>query len=132
MGESPFRSLVAYRLAAELADDLHDLVVEWPAFERWTLGTQLIRAADSIGANIAEATGRWHDADKRRLLLIARGSTYELEHWLLRAHARTLLDDSASARLGDIARALNGLIRLAEVLDAERAHAMARHSADPG
>jgi four helix bundle protein len=103
--------LVVYRLAAELADDLHGLVVEWPTFERWIVGLQLIRAADSIGANIAEATGRWHDADKRRLLLIARGSAYELEHWLLRARARALLGDSASARLGDIARALNGLIR---------------------
>jgi four helix bundle protein len=111
VGESPFRRLVAYRLAAELADDLHGLVVEWPTFERWTVGLQLIRAADSIGANIAEATGRWHDADKRRLLLIARGSVYELEHWLLCAQARELVDGSAIGRLGDIARALNGLIR---------------------
>jgi four helix bundle protein len=111
VGESPFRSLVAYRLAASLADELHDAVVRWPSLERWTVGVQLIRAADSVGANIAEATGRWHDADKRRLLLIARGSVYELEHWLLRARTRRLINESAEHRLGDIARALNGLIR---------------------
>jgi four helix bundle protein len=103
--------LVVYRLAAELADDLYRVVVGWPAFERWTVGVQLVRAADSVGANVAEANGRLHDADKRRMLLIARGSVYELEHWLLCAQARELVDGSAIGRLGDIARALNGLIR---------------------
>jgi four helix bundle protein len=71
---------------------------------------QLVRAADSIGANIAEATGRWHPADKRRLFIIARGSLYETEHWLLRAEKRGLARPR-SERLDDLARALNGLIK---------------------
>ena len=77
---SEFRRLRAYELAVALAGDLHVAVTSWDKFERWSLGVQLMRAADSIGANIAEATGRWHIADQRRVLYFARGSLYETEH----------------------------------------------------
>jgi four helix bundle protein len=70
---------------------------------------QLVRAADSIGANIAEALGRWHPADKRRLLTIARGSLYETEHWIDRAHHRGLLRDTPD--LSELGRTLNGLMK---------------------
>ena len=40
-----------YRLAGELADELHAAVATWEAFERWSVGIQLVRATDSIGAN---------------------------------------------------------------------------------
>jgi four helix bundle protein len=70
---------------------------------------QLIRALDSVAANIAEAAGRWHDDDKRRLLRIARGSLYEAEHWLLSAELRGL-DVPDASRLDEIGRMLNGLI----------------------
>src|SRR4051812_30467818 len=108
---SDFRDLVVYRLAAELANDVHDAVVRWPKVELWSIGIQLIRAADSIGANIAEAQGRHRPADRRRVLLIARGSLYETEHWMLQAEARRLLPPGAAKRLDEIGRALNGLIR---------------------
>jgi four helix bundle protein len=100
-----------YALAAEVADSVHRTVVSWPSFERWTIGAQLVRAADSIGANIAEATGRWHEADKRRLFVIARGSLYETQHWLARAEARGLTTGRPEAQLEDVARMLSGLIR---------------------
>jgi four helix bundle protein len=50
----------------------------------------LVRAADSIGANIAEANGRAKGPDQSRLLVIARGSIYETQHWLERARSRGL------------------------------------------
>ena len=108
---SNFRDLTAYRLAAELADDIHATVARWPSFARWTVGLQVVRAADSIGANIAEASGRWHEADKRRLLIVARGSLYETEHWLLRARARGLHLAKTDERLGELMRTINGLIK---------------------
>jgi four helix bundle protein len=86
-------------------------VASWPSFERWTVGVQLVRATDSIGANIAEASGRWHEADKRRLFVIARGSLYETQHWLARADARGLRTGGHQAELEDIARMLSGLIK---------------------
>jgi four helix bundle protein len=111
MSGSDFRRLAAYRLSAALADDLHASVGTWPAFDRWTVGQQMVRAADSVGANLAEALGRWHGPDRRRLLIISRGSLYELEHWLLRAQARGLTNDLQEGRVEEIARTLQGLIR---------------------
>jgi four helix bundle protein len=111
MSGSDFRRVVAYRLSAALADDLHALVGPWPSFDRWSTGLQLVRAADSVGANIAEGLGRWHGPDRRRFLIIARGSLYEVEHWLLRAQARGLTNDIFEGRLAEIARTLHGLIQ---------------------
>ena len=110
---SSFRDLVAYRAAADLADRLTRDVAGWESFERWSTGIQLVRSADSIGANIAEALGRWHTKDRRHLLMVARGSLYETEHWLVRAEARGLVANGTATQLDEIARALNGLIKRA-------------------
>jgi four helix bundle protein len=72
---------------------------------------QLVRAADSVGANIAEAQGRWHRPDQRRLLYVARGSLYELEHWVDLALERGLLPAEASSAIPELGRTLNGLIK---------------------
>jgi four helix bundle protein len=90
---------------------MYELIARWPSFDRWSSGVQLMRAADSVGANIAEAAGRWHRQDQRRFLLIARGSLYETEHWMVRAETRGLLEQGAAECLSEAARALNGLIR---------------------
>jgi four helix bundle protein len=95
----------------EVADRLYEELGRWGSFERWTLGQQLVRAADSIGANIAESARRWHVPDRRRLLLVARGSLYETEHWILQAERRSLLAIGYGKRLEQAARALNGLIK---------------------
>ena len=52
----------------------------------------MIRAADGIGANIAERTGRGSLEDNRRFIRMARGSLYETQHWLRRAYKRALLN----------------------------------------
>jgi four helix bundle protein len=76
-----------------------------------TCGTQLVRSLDSVGANIAESTGRWHPREKRQFYVIARGSLLEAEHWLERAHTRGLLEQPMSERLDEVARVLNGLVK---------------------
>jgi four helix bundle protein len=106
-----FRDLAAYRLAAELASELHREVRTWRGFEQYVIGGQLLRAAYSVGANIAEGTGRWHINDRRRFLWIARGSLNETEHWILTAEAQGLLPPGTASRLDEIGRTLNGLIR---------------------
>jgi four helix bundle protein len=55
------------------------------------VGKQLVRAVDSIGANIAEGTGRGTFADNKRFVRIARGSLNESKHWSRRAFKRELL-----------------------------------------
>jgi len=89
-GVGTFRDLEVYERVVGLADAMWGCVTGWDAFARWTVGVQLVRSVDSVGANIAEAAGRSTDADQRRLLVVARGSALELEHWLDRASKRGL------------------------------------------
>jgi four helix bundle protein len=64
-----------------------------------------------ISLRIAEASGRWHEADKRRLFVVARGSLYETEHWVLRARARSLLIPATDEQLNELGKTINGLIK---------------------
>ena len=89
-----FERLRVYQLAEEAADRVWEVVIKWDRFARESIGKQFVGAADSIGANIAEGTGRGSFADNRRFARIARGSLFELRHWLRRAYKRKLLSDS--------------------------------------
>jgi four helix bundle protein len=91
MARSAFQTLDVYRLSEKLADQAWNLVCSWNALARDTVGKQLVRAADSIGANIAEGTGRGSYKDNRRFVRIARGSLNETQHWLRRAYSRELV-----------------------------------------
>src|SRR5688572_21357500 len=86
-----FEHLHVYRLSERLADDVWDVVHGWKTLARDTVGKQLIRAADSIGANLAEGSGRGTYKDNHRYIDMARGSLYETRHWLRRAYRRKLL-----------------------------------------
>jgi four helix bundle protein len=94
-----FQDLEVYQLAEEVADAIWDIVLKWDLLARDTVGKQLIRAADSIGANIAEGSGRDSPGDTRRFLRIARGSLHETQHWLRRAFRRKLLTPEQIAAL---------------------------------
>ena len=108
---SGFDNLVVYRRAVALANELREAVLSWQSVDLWTAGVQAIRAADSIGAHIAEAMGRLTNRDQSRVLFIARGSANELEHWLSVAESRGLqVPDDGRQRAREIGRMLNGLI----------------------
>jgi hypothetical protein len=68
-----FEKLAVYQLAERLGDDLCQIVRCWAPLDRDTVGKQLLRAADSIGANIAEGVGRGTYQENRRFVRIARG-----------------------------------------------------------
>ena len=91
MGFVWFQELAVYNLAEELADAVWDIVLTWNNFARYTVGKQVVRAADSVGANLAEGCGRESANDNRRFVRIARGSLLETQHWLRRAYRRKLL-----------------------------------------
>ena len=97
MAKTNFEKLRVYQLSEELADRIWAVVLIWNVFARDTVGRQLVRAADSIGANIAEGTGRGTFVDNRRFVRIARGSLNETKHWLRRAYKRQLLSTAEIA-----------------------------------
>ena len=94
--------------AEQVADGIWRQVVGWDAFARDVVGGQLARAADSIGANIAESFGRFHYGEKLQFLYYARGSLFEAKYWLNRALERHLM---ASERVQEYATRLTGLAR---------------------
>ena len=91
MSRTNFENLQVYKLSEDLADNIWEIVSAWNNFARDTIGKQIVRSADSIGANIAEGAGRWGIQDNKRFIFIARGSVNETKHWLRRAYKRKLL-----------------------------------------
>jgi len=82
----------------KLAEDLSDMI--WDDFDKWshkvqnTIGYQIIRAADSIAANIAEGYGRYTPADRKKFYLYSRGSFEETKAWLRKLIRRKVLPES--------------------------------------
>lgn len=91
MPKTNFVNLRVYQYSEELADAVWDIVCKWDNFAKDTVGKQIVRSADSIGANIAEGEGRGSYQDNRRFIKIGRGSLQETQHWLRRAFKRNLL-----------------------------------------
>ncbi len=91
MSKSDFENLRVFQMAERLADEVWEVVKPWDGFAKRTVGQQIVRAADSVGANIAEGAGRGTYADNRRFVRIARGSLYETKFFLRRAYKRGLL-----------------------------------------
>jgi len=115
MVRSNFEKLAVYQLAEKLCDEIWAVVSEWDYFSKDTVGKQLVRSADSIGANIAEGTGRGSFQDNRRFMRNARGSLNETRHWLRRAHQRNLMPAEKTERvkplIDELSPRLNAYLR---------------------
>ena len=110
-----FSEFAGLQLSEKLADEIWNCVGEWQDVARDTLGKQMIRSADSIGANIAEGEGRGSFQDNRRFIRIARGSLQETQHWLRRAYLRNLLTkeqvENIKPMVDELAPTLNAYLR---------------------
>ena len=109
-----FEDLKVLQFAELIVDEIWKQTVPWDKFAREVVGAQLARAADSIGANIAEGFGRFHYGEKIQFLYYARGSLFEAKYWLNRARARNLISfdlaQDFASRLTDLARQLNSFV----------------------
>lgn len=72
-----------WRRAIELVEQIYALTATLPKQEEYRLASQLIRAAISIPANIAEGQRRGTRKDYAHFVAIARGSTAEVETLLI-------------------------------------------------
>ncbi|HOA72488.1 MAG TPA: four helix bundle protein [Phycisphaerae bacterium] len=115
MARTDFEERRVYRSAEKLADEIWDMVAIWDPFAKATVGEQVVDAADSVGANIAEDAGRGSYQQNRHFVRIARGSLYEAKHFLRRAYRRKLVDDEQAGRLkpilDELAPSLNAYLR---------------------
>jgi four helix bundle protein len=110
-----FENLRVYQLAEELSDAVWEMVKKWKPLATDTVGKQMIRAADSISANIAEGSGRGSQPELIRFARIARGSLYETRNWLRRAFRRKLMSADETEKLkkllDELTLTLNGYLR---------------------
>ncbi len=81
----------AYKVSYNLSNYVWGIVIRWDYFTKDTIGKQLVRAIDSMSANIAEGFGRHGKKDKIKFYRYARGSIYESLDWLEKAKVRGLI-----------------------------------------
>ena len=82
-----------YNLAMDLGEAVYSIVFQWNYFDKDTVGKQLVRAADSIAANLSEGMGRYHFKERKHFSYYSRGSLFETKTWLTKAYNRKLIND---------------------------------------
>ena len=82
-----------YQLSMELGEKIWQIVVNWNYFEKDTIRKQLVRAADSVAANLSEGFGRFFYKENKQLCYYSRGSLFETKTWLTKAKNRKLISD---------------------------------------
>jgi len=109
-----FRKLRVWQHAIDLTVAVYGATRNFPKSERFGLTSQTRRSVNSIGANIAEGTGRDSPADFARFLRYAVASSNEAEHHLLlarRLEYLTVADhQELKQRLRTVRRMLSGLL----------------------
>ena len=91
--------LEIYREAMRIGEAIWGLVADWPFFAKDTVGRQVVRAADSIAANLAEGYGRYHFKENQKFCYYSRGSAQETQTWIEKSVRRNLIPDDAARDL---------------------------------
>ena len=116
---SDYRKLDVYQEARGLARDIYRVTSALPLYLRWRLGAQLDNATESIGANLAEGSGRKNVGHGNSELIryghMAFGSACEVEARLQGLRDRELIAEKdfapLAARIGKVKAMLLTLIR---------------------
>lgn len=95
---SGYARLEAWRFADDLAVQLFHVTKNLPRNVRW-LSTQIVRAATSAPANIAEGYGRASNKEFLQHLAVAHGSLQEVEYYIHFMGRTQLLDSATCANL---------------------------------
>ncbi len=83
-----YKELNVWKKGIEIVERVYEITENFPQKERYTLSSQMQRAAISIPSNIAEGFVRGHTAEYKQFLRIALGSCAELDTQLTIAQKR--------------------------------------------
>jgi four helix bundle protein len=75
----------------QIAEQVWQTVEKWDYFVKDTVGKQLVKAVDSVAANLSEGFGRYHFREAKNFGYYSRGSLYETKTWLTKAKNRKLI-----------------------------------------
>jgi four helix bundle protein len=107
--------LDVYKQSMEIGEKVWSIVNKWNYFEKDSIGNQLVKAVDSVAANLSEGYGRYHFKDKKNFGYYSRGSLYETRTWLEKAQNRNLITENDfkyfRENINIIGRLLNGYIK---------------------
>jgi len=110
-----YKELEVWQKAKGFAVEMYRVTEAFPRSEQFGLTSQIRRAATSIAANIAEGWGRATTGEYIQFLLVARGSTMELETHLIIAGELGYLKDEQfniyQKRIQGIGQMLNRLVQ---------------------
>jgi four helix bundle protein len=113
LGAASYRDLEVWAKAMDVAEAAYAAVRLMPKQEEYRLTAQMIRAAVSIPANIAEGHARSTRKDYAHFISISRGSAAELETLILLAErAKFLSKELTNTLLEDTERVARMLNRL--------------------
>jgi four helix bundle protein len=106
--------LEIYQLSMDIGEKVWIMVEGWDSLSKKTAGMQLVRAVDSIAANISEGFGRFHYKEAKQFTYYARGSLFETRTWLTKAYKRNLLKqhefDQITGKINKLGVKLNNYI----------------------
>ncbi|MCL9808616.1 four helix bundle protein [Flavobacterium luminosum] len=87
-----YKNLKIWQIAIEIANDISDILLEFPKHERFDLSSQISRCSVSIPSNIAEGSART-DKSFSHFIDIALGSSFELTTQLIVAKHRKYINE---------------------------------------
>jgi four helix bundle protein len=91
---SNIEELDLYKRCLNFSNEVWNICVRWDFCARKTVGDQLVRAADSISANVAEGHGRYSIKENIHFCYYSRGSVEEDKYYIRKSQARKLMSES--------------------------------------
>jgi four helix bundle protein len=110
-----FTDLYAWQEGHKLVVEIYQATNSFPSEEKFSLTSQIRRAAVSVTSNLAEGFGRQGQNEKLQFYGFSRGSLLELQDQLIIARDIKILPESRYVELSEQAvvvhKLVNGLMR---------------------
>ncbi|MDY0986104.1 hypothetical protein BSF41_15500 [Flavobacterium sp. ACN2] len=87
-----YKNLKIWKIGISIANEISDVLIEFPKHERYDLSSQISRCSVSMPSNIAEGSSRT-DKSFSHFLDISLGSSFELVTQLLIAKHRKYINE---------------------------------------